>query len=265
MALTDISAATARTQWARGLTTDLIVRAIEQQPKGNIIAQAMTAKTGRNLIGLKRAAKRISRHPACIYARAIKSDKNIFLEVIVRGGGRDAQMRYIDKKDAFIQDQVRYFFRQIQIKGTLTEDSIVVLTRHTLQRWIERGGAGDPREALLEKLDKAMAYAFGERQLISAASEIFAESLHDNQAQSSRFGVPDTVGGMWIAGLSGFDAQSHFSTLRRQYRSLITFLTYLSREQLSESQAEYLELANERGIFAATRDFPDLFRPRGIA
>lgn len=264
MDLNEVSAATARTQWARGLTTDLIVRAIEQQPKGNIVAQAMTSKTGRNLIGLKRAAKRISRHPACIDARAIKSEKKVFLEVIVRGGGRDAQMRYANKKDAFTQDQVRYFFRQIQIKGTLTDDSIVVLTRHTLQRWIERGGASDPREALLEKLDKAMAYAFGERQLISAASEILAESLHDNQAQSSRFGVPDTVGGMWIAGLSGFDTQSHFSISRLRYRSLITFLTYLSRDQMSEAQIEYLRLANERGIFEATRDFPDLFRPRGI-
>jgi hypothetical protein len=256
MILHDVSAAAARTHWARGLTTDLIVQAAEQEPKVDIIAAALTAKSGRSLVALQRAAKRIARHPGCAAARATKQDRTRALEVVIRGARRDSELRYADQQDGFRQDLVRYILRQIRAKET--EDSIVVLTRHTLQRWIERGGAGDPRQFLLQKLDRSIVYALQDADLIAATSAILAANLHDQRAQSARFGVPDERGGLWIAGLSGFATQSPHV----KYRSLLTFLTYLSQDMMSGAQIAYRNRAVDQGLFAAARDFPDLFRPR---
>ena len=256
MILHDVSAAAARTHWARGLTTDLIVQAAEQEPKVDIIAAALTAKSGRSLVALQRAAKRIARHPGCAAARATKQDRTRALEVVIRGARRDSELRYADQQDGFRQDLVRYILRQIRAKET--EDSIVVLTRHTLQRWIERGGAGDPRQFLLQKLDRAIVYALQDVDLSAATSALLAANLQDQGAQSARFGVPDERGGLWIAGLSGFATQSPHV----KYRSLLAFLTYLGQDMMSGAQIAYRKRAVDQGLFAATRDFPDLFRPR---
>lgn len=264
MNLDEVSAATARTQLARGLTTDLIIRAIEQEPPPDIINKAMTAKTGRNLVAWGRVAQRVARHSGCIDARALKQDRALALQVIVRCASRDAQLCYADKRDIFKQDLIRYVCRRVRMGDPVAEDSIIVLTRHTIQRWIERGGAGDPRVALMQKLDRSISFAFLKGDLAFAASQALSGNLRDNNGQAARFGIPDPVGGIWVSGLSGFSASaSNRSSTRVRHRSLMTCLTYLSHELMSRPQIEYRRRAVDEGIFAAVHDFPDVFRPRG--
>ncbi|OWU69470.1 hypothetical protein ATO1_24570 [Phaeobacter sp. 22II1-1F12B] len=138
------------------------------------------------------------------------------------------------------------------------------MSRHAIQRWIERGGAGDPRIELLKKLDSAASHAFFKMEISRVALEIQTIGVRDADGAPARFGVPDRVGGMWVAGLAGFSKpMANRHTARGVFlKGLCSFLTYLESEQMSPAQMEYRNVALTRGIVVAAEMAPDIFRPR---
>lgn len=262
--LSGFSEGAAQTYLARGLTTKLIIEAAAQEPTPDFVLEAFSKKTGRNLIALGRVAARLRRHPGCIYATAEEHEKRLFLSLVVRSAFRDSRLRYVAAADGFEQDLLRYIHRTVEISNGQATDSILVLTRHTIQRWIERRGAGDPRVELLSKIDRSVLLALTSCDLFTQARHISRYDLRDRKGQSARFGVPDRNGGIWVSALSGFSDESTSGQNKGQVQhgALVSFLTYLAASQLSDEQHIYRDHALEFGLLSAARSYSNQFIPK---
>ena len=262
--LSGFSEGAAQTYLARGLTTKLIIEAAAQEPTPDFVLEAFSKKTGRSLIALGRVAARLRRHPGCIYATAEEHENRLFLSLVVRRASRDSRLRYVAAAEGFEQDLLRYLHRTMEISNGQSTDSILVLTRHSIQRWIERRGAGDPRVVLLRKIDHTVLLALTSCDLFSQALQMSRYELRDREGHSARFGVPDRTGGMWVSALSGFSqkATSRHYKGRVQHGALVSFLTYLGASQLSDEQRTYRDHALEFGLLSAARNCPNQFLPK---
>lgn len=257
-----ISEEFARANLSRGLAGQLIAEALGLTPPDDILSQS-TTRSGKSLTSISRQAAHMMKRPGCLYAAAQKDPSGIMLHAILRKTKRQVPMRYIDRKEGFEQDLVRYLFLCLNTKTLNLDASVVTLSYHTIQRWIERGGGGDPRVGLLKKLDLAIA-SLGRKSLFDECDKVNRLPPRPVEAGLRRFGVPSADGGIWVAGLSIFSNQNPNSArarVRARQGSSVMFLTYLGSRDLSKAQAVYREIADQEGLAKAAERWPDMFIP----
>ena len=151
--MAELTAAQARAHLSRGLTSALF-REVTMQPEFD--PRAFTnARSGASVKALGRIARRMQRHPRVVASAASRGAVNF----LVRGCRRGKLFRFdrgTHYDDTFVCYEVVWMGLHSG-RGCTT----AIFTRHAIQRWIQRGGADDPRHRLLTKLDREAVAVIG--------------------------------------------------------------------------------------------------------
>ncbi|SDG33388.1 hypothetical protein [Alloyangia pacifica] len=237
--MTEVSAQAACAHLSAGLALRAIqqARALAQNPPS---MECLRGKGGNSIVAMGRRVKRLRRDKAIVHALVAGSMKSPRIEIVRRAACRDAEVEHRGR--AFAVDALHYDATVLYPRERREAEFVLSLTRHAVERFIERGGAGDPRDDLLGKLDAEV--------LRVLLGDPFVRSLRLDDCDLS-FGVP-APHGLWIAG-------GAVTVLREKVIAGATFATFLGEREMGDDQRAYVAVAEAEGIAAAEARFPSLF------
>ncbi|WP_143015341.1 hypothetical protein [Alloyangia pacifica] len=240
-----MSAQTARATLARGLA----LRAINEASVVRRIVPAYTHRTGASLKALSRIVGRLRRSDGVVQAKVIGTRKAPYVMCLWRQADRTNVVTISDTGREYVVDTLFYFLSCRDQFGECTREDGVFFQRHAVQRWIERGGAGDPRINLLGKLDEEAYRLLADREVLDAHAN--ARGCPDPDRHT--FGIPHPEG-LWIVSTSGAPRRGDSGTI-----PALTARTFLGWQELDDDQTAYRQLALDQGICAAEARWPLMF------
>ncbi|WP_353472091.1 hypothetical protein PVT71_12390 [Salipiger sp. H15] len=242
-----LSSESACTLLSRGVVTRAMREAQELAQTAVQAGRFRGGRSGHSAKALGRVAARLKRDRSTVAARVTGTRSRPVLEVLRRVP--ECLTERPHRGETYAIRGITYEVAEYDPVRPDPDTSINVgLIEHAMRRWVERGGAGDPREHLLRKLDAEV--------LRIVRLDDFRLAVRNAMAPGAvrrTFGIPSGAG-LWVA------ATSLTRYPRGDYVRGVSLRTFLGPHELNDSQQAYQRLAEAEGIPAAEARFPHLFK-----
>lgn len=232
---------------SRGLVTRAMREAKELAQTAVPAGRFRGARSGHSAKALGRVAARLKRDRSTVAARVTGTRSRPVLEVLRRVPERLTERPH--GGETYAVSGLTFEIAEYDPRKPDPDAAINVgVITHAARRWVERGGAGDPREHLLRKLDAEVL-----RIVRLDDFRLAVRNAMSPGAVRRTFGIPSGAG-LWVA------ATSLTRYPRGDYVRGVSLRTFLGPHELNDAQQAYQRLAAAEGIPAAEAAFPNLFR-----